>query len=195
MAINDVLQATIVQSLQGSVIVNVLHYRVDAIGAGTAEIALAQQLGEDLAPAMKAALSSDWQYVSTIGQKIFPTPRTFPFIDTTDSGNGLVGVQALPGQNTMNLTKTTQFAGTRWRGRMCVSGWAQTAQADGLWTTTAITAAAPIVSVLTANVQTGAWVFKPVLFHRDNNSVTPIDDFIARETVRAQRRRQVGKGS
>ena len=195
MALNDVLQATLVQSLQGQELLNVLHYRVDAIGTGTAEIALAQQLGEDLAPALKAVMSTDWAYVATIGQKIRPAPASFPFVDTTDAGAGTVASPALPAQNTMNLTKTTQFAGVKWRGRVCFSGFGEVAAVGGQWEVSMIAAMSAIVSILQANVQPGAWVFKPVLFHRDDGSVTPIDDFIARRTIRAQRRRQFGKGS
>lgn len=195
MAINDVLQATLVQSLQGSEILNVLHYRVDAVGTGTAEIALAQQLGEDLAPLLKAVMSVDWAYVATIGQKIRPQPVSFPFVDTTDAGAGTVASPALPAQNTMNITKTTQFAGVRWRGRVCFSGFGEAAAVGGQWEQTMIAAMSGVVSTLLANVQAGAWVFKPVLFHRADGTVTPIDDFIARRTIRAQRRRQFGKGS
>lgn len=195
MAVGDILQATIVQSLQGSQMVNVLHYRVDAIGTGTAEIALAQELGETLAPAMKSALSTEWAYVATIGQRLRPLPMTFPFIDTTDAGSGSVTGAALPAQNALNITKTTLFAGTRWRGRFCLTGLPVAAQVGGQWSASAITSVSGIVSALLLQLQPGAWVFRPVLFHRDDGTVTPIDDFVVQKTVRAQRRRQFGKGS
>ena len=203
MAVNDVLQVTLVQSLHGSQVLNVLFYVVDAVGAGVAEIALAQELGENVAPALKALMAPDWAYVATIGQRIWPLPRTFPFIDTTDAGIGTnTSDEALPAQNTLNLTKTTQFAGTAWRGRVCLSGLPISASVNGLWTSGTITLAGAVASVLQADQSTGSWLFSPVLWHRPgsdvpsrDNTFTRCDDFVARSTVRAQRRRQVGKGS
>jgi len=195
MAVGDILQATVVQSLQGQQILNVLHYQVKTVGTGTAEILLAQDLGERLAPAMKSLMSQDWAYVSTIGQKVFPRPPSFPYIDSTDAGIGSIPSGALPAQNTLNLTKTTQFAGTKWRGRVCLSGLAEASSTGGEWENTALTAAAPIAAALTSDITTGGWVLTPVLWHREDGTATPLTGIIARKTIRAQRRRQVGKGS
>jgi hypothetical protein len=195
MALNDIYRATVLQTLDGQAMMNVLHYRLSTVGSGNVQDALAAIMDSTIGAALKAHLPDDVFYESVTAQKIYPLPVTFPSVNGTTSGFGTVAVTAFPTEVCAVITKRTALAGPRRRGRAYISGLGSTYVTESMLNATGQTEIGPIGTAMT-QVLNGANgnVFTPIIWHRDLLTYDDVTGVVIRTTLRAQRRRQVGRG-
>jgi len=194
MAIGDCHRVVIHQDCFGQQIMNTLHYRVESVGTGDASQALAEVVDVDVATAFVANLSNQWAYIRTVAQRIFPGPVTFPQIDDTSTANGAVVSPAIPINAPVTITTQTGFAGTKWRGRIFVSGIPESYVADGEIENVDVVHLQEIATAISSVLTIGGWSFQPVLLHRADSTMTAIVQARANRTLRNMRRRQLGRG-
>lgn len=195
MAVNDIYQLTIVQSLHGQKILNVLHYKAtQAPSSGTYEAALIQAFGVIAIPSLKAFQSEELNHEALAVQKIWPLPPTHATLDTTYSGPGLIPGDSLPTSVTSVITKVTAFAGRKYRGRVYVAGVPVTSENDSQLQVGDLAVLGAFAENLDNGIGAVGASFQPVLWHRSSNTSDNLIDAVARPILRNQRRRQVGRG-
>jgi len=197
MAVNDIHQVTLKQDLHGQVILNTLHFRVSTVGTGSADLALANYFDSVVVASWQTVMSDEWHYSSTQSQKIHPLPPLLPTIVQANPSDGDIASPSFPTVVAATITKRTANAGTRWRGRVFIAGLPANGAEDSVLGVTAL-ADLQVIAALFFSIPTGTglngFVFVPCLFHRDDRSSSDIVSAIARETLRVQRRREVGRG-
>jgi len=194
MAVGDIHQVTVVQELHSQTVLNVFHYRITAVGVGNADANLLAAFLAGPWTQMKTALSDELEFVKNISQRILPSPPLVGVDDPTASGNGDVAGGSLPTSVAAVVTKRTANAGRRYRGRTFLAGVPISHEEDSKIANAFMGLYQNIASALDNILNQGAWLFQPVLLHRDDNTTTDINSCIARDVLRNQRRRQVGKG-
>lgn len=193
MAINDRYRLTVIGSLHGQTIMNVLHYNVITLGANP---------DASMAPAWLTANKAKWlachsnEYTmeSILVQKIHPAPTSLAVQTAVAAGVGTVAQNSLPTSVAAVLTKTTLFAGPRWRGRLYLSGVPETFESDSQISILGQTAYNVLGASLASVLVAGGNEWDPVLYHRDDHSVVILQTIVCRPVLRNQRRRQVGRG-
>lgn len=201
MAVGDIYEVALVANAPEGLVVNVLHYRATIAGTGTD-----MQILNDFANAVIANIGTLWRNIlptsytaSAINvSKIRPLPRSLT-VNNWTAAAGTRAVTPLPSEVAVTITKRTNFGGRKFRGRLFVSGLEQAATANGVLLLTG-----PYPSAVTAfanalnNQLTGPTttvVANPVIFHRASGTYTDIQSHIPRGPLRAQRRRQAGRGA
>jgi len=198
MAMNDRFRATIVGSLHGQTINTVLFYiqSFDNGVTSTPEIGLAAQVGI-LASGLLAEQSVEYTYLQTVVQRFVPVPPRVPIVDASLTGTGSITGDSLPCYCCATITKQTNFAGPRYRGRIYLAGIPVSSELDSQLKSARRlalqTLAAPFASILT---DLNGDQFTPILEHRN-----PVPDFYTvlrsmrvNPVLRSQRRREIGKG-
>lgn len=198
MAIGDIWQLTLVGRIQGQVCENVFHYRVTADADDPALFQGLFNFGSDQLCTLAAGFQADtFVWTSIRGQKIWPLPVRV-------AHDGIINIPgtntevALPSEVAFVITKTSFLAGRANRGRNYWTGITASSvdQVTGLFSNLFILAAAPLEEAvhLSVNSVPAGGILEPVIYHRNSHTATTIIAARSRETPRAQRRRQVGRG-
>lgn len=195
MATQDVYRLTVLGRLHNQRIIQVHHYRQTTTepGDNSAQLTAAWRVANE--PSLLACLSNEYSQEGYLTQRIHPLPVNAAYELPTPSLNGSVVVSSLPSSVAAVTTKRTLFAGPKYRGRNYYAGVPTTHELDSkltasamnLWGTYASNLEVPLVSL-------GGISFTPVLFHRSTSTNTTVFTCIARDILRNQRRRQVGRG-
>jgi hypothetical protein len=193
-AINDVYQVTIVGSLDGQRIENVLHYYCTAEGAGNGASALATNLDVSLGLSLRAFACVQYQYLYMQAQKIWPLPVLVPAVADTNAGGGAITGAALPTECAVTITKQSAYAGRGGRGRIYVAGIAESDVAASQLLNAARLRLQTFADFLPTTAGVAGWQFTPVIYHRITHLYTQIIQARANVIIRSQRRRQLGKG-
>lgn len=192
--LNDVVEVKVFCSYEEQQSVNVRHYKVTAVTAGTVtDQNLANTLGPSLSNVYLAAIHEAASYRGLTAQIIYPTARPSVF-DVTGAGLGPDDNDPMPPQICGLVKLTTSLAGPGGRGRIYLP-FPSIAQygATGEWNAPYIAMMEDIVDqwlierVITVGI--GNATFTPVLYNRTAHTTTPIVDYIVRENPATQRRR------
>jgi len=194
MAINDIYAVTLRQRLHAQVCLNVSHWRETATGTGNGALVLAQDIVNVLLPLQKSVQSAELTYEGVQVQKIYPLPATNPIINTTGNGTATVGGSSLPTSVAGVITKRTNFAGRKYRGRVFVAGVPVGSENDSQLSAGVMTAWQILADSYALNKGTSGWTWSPVIWHRVSKTSDDVIAGIARQILRNQRRRQVGRG-
>lgn len=194
MAVNDIYQVNMVGKVHGQTTINTFHYIETATGAGSAEGTLATALNSGLVAAVKGAASNEWAFEKLVIQQIRPLPPLLAFEDPTAAGAGMQFAESLPSSVAVVVTKRTGLAGRANRGRCYFAGVAATHEVDSKLSTVGLGLWTLVATEMSDNIVSGAFTFDPIVYHRAAGSGTAILSAIARDILRNQRRRQVGKG-
>ena len=195
MAVNDIYQANIVGTVHGQMTVNTLHYQESITGSTNAVVALTAALQAGIIAALLDATSAEWNFDKLTVQKILPLPPLLGFEDDTNTGPGLVAGESLPSSVAVVCSKRTSLAGRAFRGRCYFAGVPASHEIDSQLTSAALILWQQVADDMAAPLSGGGFTFNPIVFHRDSGTGTVITSGVARQVLRNQRRRQVGKGS
>jgi len=190
----DFYIARFVCSIEGQISVNTLHYVcVSKAGDGGTDNSLAAALDALFAQLFKNVMSNSATYRGVSCQRISPTPKTVPAISTTGAGLGVDESELLPAQTCGIITKRTDFAGRRFRGRVYVPFPAESSNVENLPTADYKSNLAALGAVMLDDVAAGSdpntSTMSPVLFHRATTTATPITSIVAKRLWGTQRRR------
>lgn len=194
MALGDIYSVVVRGTLQGQTILNTLHYR-ESVTAGTGgQAALATIADSTLGQAWRNGLSQDFTYNDVTVQHIWPLPVTYPTVNGTDTGVGAVASASSPSEVAAVITKRTAFAGPFYRGRAFISGIALSGITGASLNATGITQLTNHVTAMGTVLTSGGYSFTPIIWHRHVNTYSDQAGLVLRLTLRAQRRRQPGRG-
>lgn len=193
-------QMRVIWSLSGQL------YALNVMGVVNAGgIAITQALANTIGTAVKAALTSSTHGVSVhstvalanIGIRDIRTANQPEFIDTGGATAGTGTGDILPLQVALCITLRTAFSGARFRGRVYLPGWNETANGvTGVVTSTA-NAVAFVTAIKSALVSSSLDLG---VIHRPTEAplaptagfITPVTSIVARDAVwDTQRRRAV----
>jgi len=197
MPVGDIFRVSIMQRLHGQRLINTLHYRLkvdDPAGFGPLGGVLADRIRSQILPEMKACQSAELTHEGIIVQKIWPLPPQVPKLNTVDNGPGTPVSSSLPTSVAVVITKMTDFAGRKYRGRIYVGGVPVSHENDSVLDAAVLPTWGALATKLFANMTTGLYVFEPVLWHKESHTFDVVSFASARAVLRNQRRRQVGKG-
>ena len=196
LTLNDIIELKIGCWAQAQAGINVLHYKVTTVvptSVTASEVAV--HFDVLAAPLYKAALSSQAQYYGVTVQKIVPLPPSTFALSAGLSGPGLVGSKLLPTQVCGMITKQTDFAGRKYRGRIYVPFPDEESNEDTTGTPELlyIGALTNIANGLLVpqNVvgALGAATLTPVLLDKDTGGTVNITGGLARDRWAGQHRR------
>lgn len=210
-AIGDLLTARLNFSLTGlpDVALNVLHYSVTSLSGAPTDIfdALSncgEAIHEHFFDAWAAAASQDVEFESVTVTDVHPTPRSTS-VTFTGIGDvaGTIVSPTMPLQNAPTILKKTALGGRKGYGRLFFVGWPQGWQTGGIINAERINDLDNMASKVSSTISVAGtgWtaVLTPVLVNGPEDSpnlLTVIKQAsLASEVLRAQRRRQPGKGS
>jgi len=198
MALGDIYQVTMIGTLQGMTIENVLHYRVRA-DADASAFATGIEIfaNTTFMPAMATVQSSNFNWSAVRVQRIWPIPVLMA-VEYPEGIAGALSGTALPAEVALVITKQSILGGRANRGRLYLAG----VPGDNVDVTSgrfssgvvidAQTAAATLYQTINSSPSGG--VLEPVIYHRVTHTATDLVNAVARDVPRAQRRRQVGRG-
>lgn len=195
MAVGDILQVTFKGFLHGQTILNTLHWYEEASGVGNPGNTLASNMDTRWTANIVTRLSNEFTHDETQAQRIFPRPPLVPSIagPITPIPGG-IAFNSLPTQNSAIITKRSPFAGVKYRGRMFLAGIPVNEELDSQLTTVYQDSLLTGATALLQNLTVAGFTWRPVIFHRATNTIDPITSFVVQRIIRAQRRRQVGRG-
>lgn len=196
MAVNDIFRVNVIQSLHGQTIINTLHYRQSTADADEANNAsgLANLVATNLVPVMKALQSAELSHTGVTAQKIWPLPVKVGFLNTTGAGPGGVAGDSLPTSVAVVISKTTQFAGRKYRGRAYIAGVPVSHESNSAL------AAGVIPNWLTLSAEmdnfyfVGTDTWQPTIWHKSTSTFDDVTTCFLKTFLRNQRRRQLGVG-
>lgn len=196
MAVGDIFRVGIVQTLHAQTVVNILHYRqtVDDGGAPSNAAKLASSIIATIVPAMKAVQSSELVHDWVTCQKIWPLPPNLTHIDVGGAGAAGVAIDSLPTSVAVVITKLTNFAGPKYRGRMYVAGLPEEHEADSQLAPGQVANWETLGTLLDDNLSNTGDSWSPVIWHRDSSTWDVVTSHLVRPRLRNQRRRQIGVG-
>lgn len=120
LALNDVVEATVVCRFDEQIALNVLGYKATAIvGVGVALDAFVTQLDAAIAAAYKDLMCNVAEYYGVMARVVAPVKTIYVSTKVTQ-GDGVAGADPLPRQCCGMFTKLTSHAGPSGRGRMYV---------------------------------------------------------------------------
>lgn len=150
---------------------NVIHYRARVTTGQPTDQDVVDAMDGLAAPLYKAYLPTAVTYWGTKGSVIFPLPRRAMVTQGSNRGAGTVNTDPLPKQVTLVITKQTNNAGRRYRGRTYLPFWGESQNDAGNRPTNAATAAAATIGVALLQAQViigvaGTVTIDPILWHR-----------------------------
>lgn len=196
MAIGDVFRVAISQRLHGQLIVNTLFYRCsvsDGTDSNDATKLLAS-INAAIIPAFKACQSAELAHEFVVVQKIWPAPVQMAVFDSVGAGAGSVAGSSLPTSVAVVLTKTTAFAGPKYRGRTYLAGIPSSYESDSKLNTANAAAFHNLGDLINDSLVNAGDTFTPILWHRASSTYTVLTNYVLRLSLRNQRRRQIGVG-
>ncbi len=178
------------------VLINILHYRVTAIGgAGASDQDLAIQLSLVMAPRYKAIITPNIQYWGVSAQVIKPAVLS-PVTASSGRAGGLAGSPPVPMVAAPVVTWRTGLAGRAFRGRSYIGGMSSTLfNPDGEVTPTGIgilgSWAGELLNFTNVNGVGGGdtATVELVLYHRLLGTASTITNFNVSGKVGRQKRR------
>jgi hypothetical protein len=206
-AVNDIISVGVDSLLNGQQVLLTHHYVITTL-TGTAPTVQAGSLAilgvlnvlDGLAEKVADCYSSDVSIMNIYAQKIWPT-RFVRFSGTPTVNEGEIQGDALPQNVAHAITLRSEFTGADGRGTKHIGGVPTTWSIGGQMTQAAYDAYAALadelVTARTVNVPGGgAFVMKPIAYHRATPSVSAlVDNWIISRTTRVMRRRTVGLGT
>lgn len=193
-AVNDILQVRFVSMTAEQFAVNVRHYRVSLITAGTPTDAnVATRLGAIFAPLYKGLMSNAAQFWGISVQIISPTKR--PMVtDITERAAGGDADDLLPRQTCGLISLKTALTGRKERGRLYVPFPSEAANDPGALPSVAYLLNLDLLRSELAVTQTlvvGANTVqvKPVIWHRSTSTYSDVTATVMRDRWATQRRR------
>jgi len=197
MAAGDIVQANLVMSLHGQTCMNRFFYVTDAgpgdiVGFATAFKAL-------VSGKLPQICSHELTFTRIDCQRIMPRPTTY-VVTAPVNLPGLGVDNAIPVQSTYCVSKVTQYAGRKYRGRWYVPGISVTSVTESQIPAAVITnlqTAWDSFALVMTTAANESWF--PILSHGfvPNTDVLHYDKLtkvVVRPVIRNQRRRQVGVG-
>lgn len=195
MALNDIYQVTVFQTLHGQTILNTCHYRESVSSGAGGQAQLASVIDNAIATAWKPVLNTEWAYDYTQVQKIYPGIKTYPTINGTGAGAGTNATgESMPTSVAVTFTKYTSLAGQRYRGRFYLTGFSEAYVNLSKLTSSGISDIAPLGGALCGIKASFGYTFQPVIWHKDNNTYTDVNGVVLHAPMRSQRRRQLFRG-
>jgi hypothetical protein len=197
MAVNDTFRVILEQTLHNQKVVSVLHYRETATAPVNAEGAtgLAARVAAIIVPALKGIQSVELVHDRVVVQHFHPPPVNVPVLNATAAGPGGVAGDSLPTEVTAVITKTTPYAGPKYRGRMYVAGVPVSSENNSQLSAAALiawNAAAAAMMVTLTSPAGDDWDM--IVWHKATSTFDYVSSLMARPVLRSQRRRQIGKG-
>jgi hypothetical protein len=202
-AVGEVVQVVLKQSMFNNVLMNVFHYQCDiAATIGTYEDCM-QGILNSMYQAVPAAIglkmlamqSNQLLHTEARAQVIAPTRRVAviqtPNLPGTQNGSCDAGNVAL------SITKRTALAGRKYIGKCQVGGIQKAWFVNGEFHGAAITAADDVAAAILAGVTAGVTLghFIPVLFHKATPAQpTPITSTQVQHSLRTMHRRTLSLG-
>lgn len=193
MAVGDIFRVTMEQALHSQTIMNTLHYRCVTTGGADSPV-LAALITSNITPLMKAVQSNELTHGPVYVQKIWPLPPLLPAANNTAIGVAGVAQNSLPTSMAVVITKKTEFAGRKYRGRFFAAGVPVTHENDSRLALANVAAWQALADALDDVLVTPGWSFQPVLWHKATKTYHDLMSGEVRLILRNQRRRQVGKG-
>lgn len=196
MAVNDIYRIGIKQTLHLQNILTILHYRQTASAdPPNDQLSIAERVATTIVPLMKAVQSSELWHDLVYSQKIWPLPPLVPTEQKTAPGAGGVAGGSLPTSVAVTITKRTQFAGRKYRGRAFIAGVPVTSESDSQLAQAQMAAWQQLADGMALTLQGfNENIYQPVLWHQGPKTWDAIVACSARTVLRNQRRRQIGKG-
>lgn len=186
---------------------NVIHYTGSyAVGKSwlTSGQVVVDRLSTLWAARARQCMADDWTYQGCVGYEVTGDARTMPCESTAGQITGELAAPGLPSQNAVVIKKRTNNAGRAYRGRLYLPGAPVAEFVGGRWSDAymAILAAAGWPAVLTEQINAPA--VDPDVTLRGCLAKKPFTTGAAAEkllvtvafdqVIRAQRRRQPGRG-
>lgn len=197
--VNQVLEAKLYAQSSGQYSVNTRHYRVTAIaGTGETDVNAAARIETELAPAFKACLNENANYLG-LSLQIIRTIRRPKAVVTAGSGPGLIEGDALPRQVCGLITVLTDTASRNGRGRMYVpfppeSRNLATAVPNAEYLGELDSLAIKLDNVLVVGGGGNTASIQPVLYNRVTQAVIPVTGVRVAALWATQRRRSDIRG-
>lgn len=197
MAVGDLLTVTIVGRLHGQTTNYVLNYRETVTGMGNQSVELCAAIDLTIADKFRAWASDEWTYLYTQVQKFFPLPLTAYVVANGSAGSGAIAENSMPTEVAAVITKVSAFGGRDRRGRVFLAGVPETYELNSALSALGITNTTTLAGHLIGLVSDlgATWSWEPVIVSR-KVSVVAVRWLASRvnPNLRAQRRRQIGKG-
>jgi hypothetical protein len=201
MPVDDVLQIKPNCRLTNQLGLNILHYRVaTVVGAEPTYQETADAISTTFAPAYKALLTSQASYQGLGVQRVRPGPLSLEAFSTNGFGPGGGGGDPLPSQVAGILTKQTNLAGRKFRGRVYVPFPSEQENTGAgvpnlAYVTNLIILAAILVATQTVTGVAGTFTLQPVIFHRVGVPAVTLITAVRPNPVWATQRRRGAYGS
>lgn len=197
MATGDVVQARIIGTLHTQTVLNQFYYTAQS-GPGNV-VPFLDRFRVACANPLLPLVSSEYNMTRIEGQRVSPRPLTF-LASVAVAQPGTVAGVSVPSSVALTISKHTQFAGRKYRGRWYIPGLPAADQSFSTVLTAKMTqwqTYANLLDDLLTDADGTVWA--PVLSHGyiPNTEVlgfTVITSCIANQILRNQRRRQVGRG-
>jgi hypothetical protein len=197
MAAGDIVQANLVQTLHAQTLLTRFFYVTDT-GPGDLS-AFLTAFGTRITAALPPILSSDWTGVRIDVQRVSPRPVTFQVTEVLNAPGQNVG-PSLPSSVAVVVSKRTQFAGRKYRGRWYFGGFRASDTLNSQLTASALALIQTQMDTLATPLVAGAnetWF--PILSHgyiagTEVIAYDKLTGVTARQILRNQRRRQIGVG-
>lgn len=194
MSVGDIYRVTLSQTLHAQQVLNTLYYRETVNGGASPATALALRVAQVVVPPLKAVQSNELSHLEVLAQKIWPQPVALPASDISAAGAGGVASSSLPTSNAVVITKTTLFAGRKYRGRVFIGGVPVSAEDDSKLAAAVTASWVVFAQTLAAVLVSGGYTFVPIIYHKTTHTDDQIQNAIVRTILRVQRRREIGKG-
>lgn len=176
--------------------INVLHYRSTSLvaGASVTTLEIATRFSNLMNAPYKALMSVNASFAGVGCARIVPGPRTLEDLYVVHAGAGSTVGDVLPRQVCGVITKRTNFAGRKYRGRAYIPFPSETdndvnGRPGNVYQTGLTTLANGICDEFTVTGALGTIVFKPVLFHKKDSTFDLVTSHVERDRWGTQRRR------
>lgn len=188
----DVLLTTIQGSLFGQRTITTFHWAITSIPPNTNLLTVLTNLEANLLPDFRTLLSQDWDGIELTGRRLFPGPtRSY---SVAINGSGLVVATSCPPSVAGVISRFTNQAGKKGRGRIYVPAVPVSWHLNGLLTMAGQNAYDAFRGRLDLPTNlAGPVTLEPVLFTRPNTAVN-VEGSAVRTILRSQRRREIGVG-
>jgi len=191
----DIIEGRVYVTMGGQTSINVVHFLGSGqIGLGGTLVEACQAFNNAMVTALKPLLSSSASYRGCGMRRIAPGTPSVEEFNVTGAGAGSVTGDPLPKQTCGIISKRTDFAGPRMRGRFFVPFPGESDNdSDTTPSTTYMTRLTTLASALILGFNAGigpdATTFDLVIYHRVGGSTNAVTAMLTREKWATQRSR------